>query len=135
MLAALVLFQSIKEESGKRTGSHWSPLQVSLPPSISPLLYSLPFSSFRPLTSVIRILLLLLSSHSCLVSLQKALLPPPRYSSSSPKMLFLPLTVSVPAPETSYCRTYGSGTLGAYTCSSIVQKTGLQYLHCPSSPL
>ena len=65
-------------------------LSLVPPPSISPLLYSLPFSSFSPLTSIIHTLLLVLPSRSCLVSLQKAFLPPPRYSSSSPRTLFAP---------------------------------------------
>lgn len=69
-------------------GGEWEADRLSLvpPPSISPLLYSLPFSSFSPLTSIIHTLFLLLPSHSCPVSLQKAFLPLPRYSSSSPRI-------------------------------------------------
>lgn len=78
------------------------PLHIEVsPPSISPLLYSLPFSSFTPLSSftscIIHPLLLLLSAHSFLVSLQKAFLPPPGYSSSSSRMLFPPHSLWSPS--------------------------------------
>lgn len=71
------------------------PLNIEVsPPSNSPLLYSLPFSSFTPpssfTSSIIHPFLLLLSAHSFLVSLQKVLPPPPGYSFSSSAMLFPP---------------------------------------------